>query len=333
MGHERLSWKVKVMKTSGYGKVVVVAAFVAPAVLAQATGYVARPLGGILGQEALSLAGSPSGTQFVAGLADSSVRVFDAKSRATVKVFTGHRAPVRAVAWSPKGTWVASGAENAEIRLWNLKTGASAKMVGAGHFRNVNALWFSPDGTRLVSTSDDDTSRVWDVSKRKCIALIKGNALNIYGTRYDWTGKKLFASTLGKGLFSYSQFGVSASNLGGHPGGGADDLDVSKTGLGATAGRDYAVGLWNLKAGKRLSYLRGHEDWVVRVLFNPSGNLLASSSSDGTVRIWDTKSMRQALSLQEMASFGSPLAWVDNGNYLVAVAADGFPRVYKVAKV
>jgi WD40 repeat protein len=293
------------------------------------------PAGAILGQEALSLAAAPSGTKFAAGMADKSIKIFDAKTRATTATLTGHNFPARAVAWSPKGDKLASGSENGELRIWNLKTGATIASVKGAHIRNVNAVWFNAQGTRLISTGDDDVTEVWDVAAfKKPLFRILGKGANIYGSRWDPSGQRIVAGSLANGVLIYNGVnGVPAKSLGGHPGVGANDVDLNTTGTRAlSAGRDNAIGLWDLKKGQRISYLRGHEDWVTRVKFDPTGRYAASSSTDGTVRVWDVAGMKSVWRIDRMSPTGSPLAWVAGGNLLATIGDDNYIHIFTFAR-
>ena len=60
--------------------------------------------------------------------------------------------------------------------------------------------------------------------------------------------------------------------------------------------------------------LTGHEDQVYSVAYSPDGNLVASSSFDGTVRIWDTRTGEEAM---------PPLRSNDGKVSSVAFAPDG----------
>jgi WD40 repeat protein len=288
------------------------------------------PAGALLGQEGLALAFAPSGTRFVAGMADNTVKVFDARTRQTVKVYSGHRFPVRAVAWSPNGKWIASGAENAEIRVWDVASGHSFTLTG--HQRAIQHLAFDARSTRLVSTSDDDTVRVWNLSTRKTELTIRGAGVNVYGARFTRDGSRLVIATLGKGLCLYHpKTGALLKAFGEHGNTGVNDGDVNPSGTKAvSAGRDGKVGVWDLKGGKRLTYLSGHTDWVVRVSVSPNGKFVASSSSDGTVRVWNVENYRLIGTLSNQNLTGSPLAWSADSTYLLTTASDGFIRIYRV---
>jgi WD40 repeat protein len=54
----------------------------------------------------------------------------------------------------------------------------------------------------------------------------------------------------------------------------------------ASGSHDQTVVIWNLAAGKPITFLNGHQDAVLRVAFNPDGTRIASISWDGTVRLW-----------------------------------------------
>lgn len=301
-------------------------------VAASGQAYKVVPSGKLLGEEALSVAFAPSGSQFVCGMADNSVKIFDAKTRKTIKVFKGHTLPARAVAWSPKGDRIASGAENAQIRVWNVKTGESVVMQQPGHIRSISHLAFDPTGKKLVSTGDDDTIRVWDIATRKSTLLIKGGGINVYNARFDGSGANIVAASLGKGLIVYNAKTGAAVFALNHPP-GANDIDLNSNFTRAvSAGRDGNLAVWDVKARKRITFLRGHADWVVQAAISPNGALAASSSSDGTVIVWDLKTLKPIAKLEGQSYTGSPLAWSASSGILVTVASDNYLRIYTVTK-
>lgn len=311
-----------------------VATLLASAIAGQSA-YALTPTGAMLGQEAFAFAAAPTGTLFAASLADRTVRIIDATTRATKLTLKGHTFPCRAVAWSPKGDRVATGSENAEIRIWNAKTGAVINSIKGAHIRSINALWFDSTGTRLISTSDDDTSKIWNLaSMKKPLATIAGKGSNIYGTRYA-KGGRIIAGTLADGVIVYNATSyLPAFTLGGHPGFGVNDVDTNAAGTRLlSAGRDGALGVWDVQKKTRISYLRGHGDWVTKVLFHPAGQFALSSSTDGSVQVWDTKGLTRLVKIEGMSYMGSPIAWVANGAYVVACGDDNFIRIYKFGKI
>jgi WD40 repeat protein len=283
----------------------------------------------LTGQEVTSIAFSPSGTQFACGMADNTVKIFDAKTKQGVKVLKGHKFPARAIAWGP-GNRLVSGAENGELRLWDIKTGASK--AWSGHIRAVQWIAFNRAGNRIITTGVDDVIKVWAPGNFKPLLTILGKGINVYGARYDASGSKIVAATLGGGLVTYSaNTGAELKRFGGHGGVGVND--IATFGLRAiTAGRDGKVGIWDISTGARKTYLNAHKDWVLNVAIDPSGQLFATSSSDGTIKVWDMKTLKPVATFDKMNYVVSPLAWSASGGVLAAVAQDNYLSLYTVGK-
>ena len=86
----------------------------------------------------------------------------------------------------------------------------------------------------------------------------------------------------------------------------------------ATAGDDHRVRLWNVKTGKLVATLSGHDDWVRAVKFSRDGRYLASAAADGKLIVWDLKNRTRRTAV----GTGSPLtalALTSDGQHFVAV--------------
>lgn len=285
---------------------------------------------GTIYAEAQSFAFAPGGTRFVAGMADMTVKIYDAKAAKEIKTFKlpGNPFPCPAVAWSPRGDLVAAGAENGSIHVWNVNKGSVFTL--RGHIRGIQSLAFHPSGVQIVSTGHDDVVRVWDLKKRKTVVTILGKGINLYNAKFDATGKRIFCATLAQGIAIYKSNGQLLKYWKSREE-GVNDVDANHPfTLAADAGRDSRIGIWDLKKGKRISYLSGHGDWVVNVKISPDGKYIASSSSDGKVILWDLKKLKRVATLEGQSLVGSPLAWSGEGAFLLTLSDAGYIRIWRV---
>src|SRR5258706_15118026 len=89
-----------------------------------------------------SVAYSPDGGHILSGSADTTIRIWDAKSGAAVgNPLKGHTGGVASVAYSPDGRHFISGCAYNTIRIWDAKTGAAVGNPLKGHTGGVGVAW------------------------------------------------------------------------------------------------------------------------------------------------------------------------------------------------
>jgi WD40 repeat protein/serine/threonine protein kinase len=230
---------------------------------------------------------------------DSSVWLWDLRSRAEITRLTGHQDWVWSAAMSPDGRYGATGAgainiptgreADNTVRLWDLQTGEEIRALN-GHTNTVNSVAFSPDGTQLLSASWDNTVRAWDV--------VSGE------------GRVAFAGHTDRVLsVAFSPDGITA----------------------ASASRDKTIRLWEVATGEEIRLLRGNDSDVTSVTFSPDGRLIASASLDDTVRIWDVASGRIQQIMTAHTNDVNTVAFSPDGSLLLSGSSDGSVRLWAVA--
>jgi WD40 repeat protein len=87
--------------------------------------------------------------------------------------------------------------------------------------------------------------------------------------------------------------------------------------------------VWDARTGERVSTLEGHTGIVSDVAFDPTGERVATASSDGTVRVWDPSTGRQQLTLRLATPVGAEaVEFSPDGRRLVTTWEDGLTRVW-----
>lgn len=110
----------------------------------------------------LSVAFSPDGRLFAAGLEDGGLVVRETMTRRRYLPAKERGGETRALAFSPDGRWFAFADSSRRISLGHARTGQIAA-VYHGHRGEVFVIDFSPDGQRLASAGADAVVCLWRV--------------------------------------------------------------------------------------------------------------------------------------------------------------------------
>eukprot|EP00930_Biecheleria_cincta_P038815 TRINITY_DN26681_c0_g1_i1.p1 TRINITY_DN26681_c0_g1~~TRINITY_DN26681_c0_g1_i1.p1 ORF type:complete len:433 (-),score=51.75 TRINITY_DN26681_c0_g1_i1:224-1480(-) len=202
------------------------------------------------------------------------------------------------------------------IYLWNYKTGEfdeKLKHPDKGHTMEVNCIDFHNAQNVLASASDDTTALIWDI----------GNKNTVLRTLKHDSGKEVYALSF---LGEQNQYNV------------------------ATCCYDYVTRVWDMRVEKMVQSLSDHTNIIIGVDFLHTGDVLATSSDDGTIAFYDTRvwrllhrtNTRQFLADVDVANKGNlgarPAEAVESevkrvhfskdGRYLAAACNTGHVLVY-----
>lgn len=111
---------------------------------------------------------------------------------------------------------------------------------------------------------------------------------------------------------------------------GASTVQISPNGqyIAVSEWNNRDIVLWDAQ-GKERARLKGHTGSVKNVRFSPSGQILASTSEDGTVRLWDLQgNPKRVLQGHQGITYG--LAFSPDGKYLVSGSSDDTARIWNL---
>ncbi|KAL0224274.1 hypothetical protein P9112_003664 [Eukaryota sp. TZLM1-RC] len=206
--------------------------------------------------------------------------------------FTGSLSPLpTCTAYSNDGRLVATGNNDGMVRVFNPETGTCWGSFRA-HNCPVNSIDFSGQGSNLVvvTSSSDGTIKAHDVIKRKCFRVMTCNSTNL---------GKLTVDSMG-------------------------DL------IAVVSNDEFLINVFQLRTGKVLESLAGHESSITGLDFSSSKGLLASCSLDKTVRVFDLYARDRSSEVLNHQSECVTVAFSPNSKYLAVSCLDGTVVVWNV---
>lgn len=97
------------------------------------------------------------------------------------------------------------------------------------------------------------------------------------------------------------------------------------------AGSDGVVGLFDVRSGRRVGQLRGHQGTVYSARWGAAGRFIVSAGADGTVRLWSGEGQGQALAVWTCPAAVSAAVFSPSGDRIAAVGDKGLVRLFDVA--
>lgn len=234
-----------------------------------------------------TLAISPDGATLATGSWDSTIKLWDTKTREEIATLNEYREKIKSLTFSPDGTVLASGAFDGGIALWNVATG-ELKDTLEGHESWATSLAFFPDGATLVSGSwYDNDIRLWDMPTGELTGTLEGHADGINDLVFSPTGDVL-ASGSKDGTIRIWDVAARTEifSLLHNEGRTVNSLAWSLDGstLAASMPDPGLIALWDVATRRNLATLvKAHSDFINELTISPDGASLATAGADGAV--------------------------------------------------
>lgn len=202
----------------------------------------------------------------------------------------------------PNGRYLAVGSDNGAIQMIDLTNTDAAPVKLKGHQGIVFSLAFSRDGL-LYSSGSDKTIMVWNLTSGSGTSVFPVTS-NARAISVSPDGRLLVCGTDEGKIFVWDIRGEELSSM------INDDAPIyslafnNSGNLVVTGDVKGGIKLWNPNTSRFIARLRGHSARVVDITFSPHGDLMASSSYDGTTNIFDFRNLNsQPMVLKEPGSW------------------------------
>ncbi len=297
-------------------------------------------------EEVYGIAFSPDGRTLASHSADGTIRLTRVPGGDTQHVLTGHTQFIRSIAFSTDSLTLTSGSRDGTIRLWDVQSGRTRFTI-TGHIDYVFRIAYSPDGKSIVSGGRDGPIHLWDVDTGTLRHILAGHTSYIYSLTFSPDSKTIASSGSGTVRLWDADTGLerrtlidipgNVSSLAFNPDGKTVACLITHAGPIPNASphsRDASISLFDVETGAELyaidAYKGGiyhdhapeilptvHTGPVLAITFSPHGNMLASSSSDGTIRLWHAQTGEHLRMVTERAgSYPYRLALSPDGKML-----------------
>jgi WD40 repeat protein len=172
-----------------------------------------------------------------------------------------------------------------------------------------------PADARLTSVGFSQTARLLATADST-------GTVNLWRVEPDWTLRWMhrLSTALPQSTNSRETPSPAKSNMMQHLAWSSDSRLLLGVGI------DRAIYVWDVRSGKLVSQLQGHEAAISQAQFSPDGQLIVSASQDRTVRIWQVSSGKTLGSFQHEGVVNSAYFSPD-GQLIVTASSDGMARV------
>jgi WD40 repeat protein len=186
-----------------------------------------------------ALAASPDGRHLISGSADSTIKVWDLRSKKLIRTIHGHGSPVLAVAFTSDGRHLISASADATIGVWDWESGEIVRSL-----------------VELPSTVN-------------CLGVLPGDQLVIFGDRAG--GLWLWNMTDDNQIFELARTtdGATFNSIA---------IDPNRAYFVTTSG-DGAILLWSLQNGERLASFKGDHPFTACSVLKVNGSIIAGDET------------------------------------------------------
>lgn len=278
----------------------------------------------------------PGNTTVVLGHADGTVRVWDFKNGAALKMLRGHKGAIHDVAFSPDGKRIASAGADGTARVWDLAEAGKNLVIGAGEGMEMQRVFFSEGSELVTALASNGAAYQWSVRTGKELKAVTVSSRHITQVSVSRDGSFIaFATGDGEAELMELKTG-ERRELGGyyHP---VATVAFSPDNKVATAGPAVWLRIWPAQLdaeapvreiGKDRTGAGAH---AIQLAFSGNGKLLATiDENDREAQIWDVETGERLTVLRGHTAPITSVKFSSGTDIVVTAGGDGTVRVWDV---
>jgi WD40 repeat protein len=232
-----------------------------------------------------AICSNPVSDEFAFADADGVVRIWrevDGSARTVEEL--SHRQRIEVIRYSPDGLMLAVAGIGPTIWVWNTQDRRLETRLSA-HENWILGLEFCPESSSLASGGDDGYVRLWQLSDHQLIAESQAHEHGVRCVDFSPDGALLASAGAEPVVRLWNRSGGLVREL-------ACDAGLSMCLAFHPVDEVLAVGdaeniqLVDLWSRRRVALLMGHVGWVIGLLWNRDGSVLASIDNCGYVKLW-----------------------------------------------
>eukprot|EP01122_Echinamoeba_exundans_P000419 TRINITY_DN10373_c0_g1_i1.p1 TRINITY_DN10373_c0_g1~~TRINITY_DN10373_c0_g1_i1.p1 ORF type:complete len:462 (+),score=43.34 TRINITY_DN10373_c0_g1_i1:150-1535(+) len=203
----------------------------------------------------------------------------------------GHRSTVFCV-FPMNDRRLISAGDDASIRIWDLSTKTCEHVSESTHSHGILGMYYCPLTNKVLTGCYSGEVKIWEVNleRRTKVSQMTARELkDIMERRKVYYGDCIEKSDLVSRVLTSHAMPVleqkhvmkehNANVVGTH----------MMNGLGATAGHDSYINVFNIETGKQVVRLQGHNAPSSAVQFYDGGRRLVSGGHDFTIHVWNVE--------------------------------------------
>jgi WD40 repeat protein len=261
----------------------------------------------------LATAIAPDGNSVAVGFKDGTLRLY-ALPETTEWLWekqTAHADQVRRIAFNSDGSLLASASADKKAKLWQAKDGKLIQTF-TGHEDEVNAVAFAPNDNILATASFDGKIGLFTIGTNQKTFYPAHDGKDVNTIAFDASDIKLLST--GDNDVRLWHLNDEAPTLLEKYSKSTDLIWSALSPNGehiASVGRDQLVHVYSTIDQSITYRLKGHENTIYRVIFSPTGQQIATVSSDATLRVWDLRHGMELFSVRLPTNSGKPVPLKD----------------------